>query len=282
MRAPKQVRRAEKLRAWGLSLAVHFVLFLLLGASGFFLLMQARPATSEEDVVDIALLAGDAGGGDGGSAPAGPSAGAAPAAPVVTLPPASRLPEIAETYTKEPQTQQAYRQQHKAEQAEAARSAATSNLAANGDATAVGTDKGRAEGAGGGQGSGFGAGVSGGDGQGTGHGNGNGNGNGSGQTGGDAQASATPVDAAAYCIYRATPAYPPAMIQAGAQGSVTVLITVSPASAVMDVSVIRSSGHAALDAAAVAAGWACRFQMNGHPGRYRTTYRFELRGSDDW
>ncbi len=238
--------------------------------------MQARPATSEEDVVDIALLAGDAGGGDGGSAPAGPSAGAAPAAPVVTLPPASRLPEIAETYTKEPQTQQAYRQQHKAEQAEAARSAATSNPAANGDATAVDTDKGRADGAGGGQGSGSGAGVSGGDGQGTGH------GNGSGQTGGDAQASATPVDAAAYCIYRATPAYPPAMIQAGAQGSVTVLITVSPASAVTDVSVIRSSGHAALDAAAVAAGWACRFQMNGHPGRYRTTYRFELRGGDDW
>ena len=33
--------------------------------------------------------------------------------------------------------------------------------------------------------------------------------------------------------------------------------------------------------AAVAAGWACRFQMNGHPGRYRTTYRFELRGGDD-
>jgi protein TonB len=71
------------------------------------------------------------------------------------------------------------------------------------------------------------------------------------------------------------------MVQAGAQGSVTVLITVSPASAVTDVSVVSSSGYPALDAAAVAAGWACRFQMNGHSGRYRTTYRFELRGGDD-
>ena len=72
-----------------------------------------------------------------------------------------------------------------------------------------------------------------------------------------------------------------AVVQAGSQGSLTVLITVSPASAVTDVSVVSSSGYPALDAAAVAAGWACRFQMNGHSGRYRTTYRFELRGGDD-
>lgn len=281
MRAPKRTQREEKLRAWGLSLAVHLVLFLLLGASGFFLLMQAKPAAQEEDIVDIALLDSDAGGGDGGSAPAGPPAGAASAAPVVALPPAAKLPEIAETYTKEPQMQQAYRQQHQAaEQDKATKPAVTPNPAAHGDATVVGTAGGRMDGTGSGQGSGSGEGTSG---SGAGQGTGRGSGNGSGQAGEDgAQASAAPVDAAAYCTYRATPAYPPAMIQAGAQGSVTVLITVSPASAVTDVSVIQSSGHAALDAAAVAAGWACRFQMNGHPGRYRTTYRFELRGSDDW
>ena len=90
------------------------------------------------------------------------------------------------------------------------------------------------------------------------------------------------VDAGAYCTYRAVPQYPAGMIQAGASGRVTIEIEVSPESAVTSVESVRSAGYGALDQAAVSAGWQCRFQMNGHPGRYRTTYRFELQGGDDW
>lgn len=275
-------RRSGELRAWGISLVVHVLLFLLIGASGFFLLVREQPQPSEDDVVDVTMLDDADGGGDGGErAPsAAPASAASAEAPAVTLPPETKLPEIAETYTKEPEKQQAYRKEHQEHPAAMASSAAAADDAAGaGQSTG---DSGTAKGAGSGDGTGRGAGSGAGNGTGSGAGDGGGVGAGVGAGTGTAPVSPPePVDAGAYCTYRATPAYPQSMVQAGAQGSVTVLITVSPASAVTDVSVVSSSGYPALDAAAVAAGWACRFQMNGHSGRYRTTYRFELRGGDD-
>ena len=270
-------RRSGNLRAWGISLVVHVLLFLLIGASGFFLLVRERPQPSAEDVVDVTML-DDAGGGGGESAP---SVVPAPAAPAVALPSETKLPEIAETYTKVPEKQQEYQQEHQTETMASATASAAAPEAANGMGQGSGAGRmANGSGSGSGTGSGSGSGTENGAGSGAGEGIGAGVGNGAG-AGTEPVPPPEPVDAGAYCTYRAAPAYPQSMVQAGAQGSVTVLITVSPASAVTDVSVERSSGYPALDAAAVAAGWACRFQMNGHLGRYRTTYRFELRGGDD-
>ena len=272
--ARTQERKAANLKAWGVSLAVHAVLFCLLAATGFFLLVREQPETQDEDVVDITMLESSGGGGGGAPQPASaPPPAAAAAAPVVTLPTGTKLPEIAETYTKEPEKQQEYRQEHHAETpaAPGAASAPSSTPAASGaGAGNAGASAGAGEGSGATAGSGSGA--------------GSGNGAGSGpDTGSAPPEPPAPVDAGAYCTYRAVPSYPQSMIQSGAEGSVTVLITVSPDSAVTSVEVVGSSGYPALDQAAVAAGWACRFSMNGHPGRYRTTYRFQLQDSgDDW
>ena len=274
-------RRSGMFRAWGISLALHVLLFLLIGASGFFLLVREQPQPSEDDVVDVTML-DDAGGGGGGerALSAAPASAAAAEAPAVPLPPETKLPEIAETYTKEPEKQQTYRKEHQERQAAAASSAAAADDAAGAGQSTGDSDMAKGA-AGSGDGTGRGAGSGAGNGTGSGTGDDNGAGAGAG-TGTAPDLPPEPVDAGAYCTYRATPAYPQSMVQAGAQGSVTVLIAVSPANAVTDVSVVSSSGYPALDAAAVAAGWACRFQMNGHPGRYRTTYRFVLQGDDDW
>ena len=84
-----RVRRSGELRAWGISLVVHVLLFLLIGASGFFLLVREQPQPSEDDVVDVTMLDDAGGGGDGGErAPsAAPASAASAEAPAVTLPP---------------------------------------------------------------------------------------------------------------------------------------------------------------------------------------------------
>ncbi|MCI6283388.1 TonB family protein [Selenomonas sp.] len=278
-----KARKTAEWKAWIVSFTVHAVLFCLLAATGFFLLVREQPQTTADDVVDITMLTGGGGnaGGSTPSAPSAPPAAAPSAAPVVALPVETALPEIAETYTKEPEKQQAYRQEHHAETPAAPTAAPSPANGAQGSAsTGAGSGSaGSGTGTGQGAGTGFGSGVGTGSGSGAGDGIGSGDGTGVGSAPAEPPA---PVDAAAYCTYRAVPSYPASMVQAGAEGSVTILITVSPESSITDVSVVSSSGYPALDAAAVAAGWACRFSMNGHPGRYRTTYRFELQGDDDW
>ena len=263
-------RRASTFRAWGVSIALHAVLFLLLAATGFFLLVREQPTETPDDVVDITML--ESGGGGGGGAPQPAPAPAPASAPAVTMPSATTLPEITETYTKEPEKQQEYRQEHHAEPpvAAGATSASSEGTGTSGAGEGVGTGTGAGSGSGSGTGSSTGAGT--------------GTGSGAGAGGGTDSSTEppAPVDAGAYCTYRAVPSYPQSMVQSGAEGSVTVLIIVSPDSVVTSVDVVSSSGYPALDQAAVAAGWVCRFSMNGHPGRYRTTYRFELQDGDDW
>ncbi|MCI6085736.1 MAG: TonB family protein [Selenomonas sp.] len=274
-------RKMEELKAWGVSLAVHAAIFCVLAATGFFLLVREQPPQAADDVVDITMLAG--GGNAGGAPPSTSGAPSAPptaaAAPVIALPAETALPEIAETYTKDPERQQEYRQEHHAETPAAP--AAPSPASGLQESAGAGAGSGSA-GSGTGMGDGPGTGSGTGDGASTGEGAGSGAGTGEGAGSASAEPPA-PVDAGAYCTYRAVPSYPASMVRAGAEGSVTILITVSPESSITDVSVVSSSGYPALDAAAVAAGWSCRFSMNGHPGRYRTTYRFELQDAgDDW
>lgn len=250
------------LQAWGVSLIFHLLLFFLLAAAGFFLLVRPAPQDME-DVVQISL----ADGGASGSSRAEVSPPSAPAAPAPTVEISSdvKLPDIRQDYTEQPEKQREYRKNHREGAEGAAQSGGTTGAAGTPDAAGKSAGTGHADG-GAEQGAGKASGA------------------GGAETGSAPAPDEAPavVDAGAYCTYRAVPQYPAGMIQAGASGRVTIEIEVSPESAVTSVEIVRSSGYGALDQAAVSAGWQCRFQMNGHPGRYRTTYRFELQGGDDW
>lgn len=250
------------LRVWGASLIVHLLLFLLLAAAGLFLLVRPAPQDAE-DVVEISLADGGASGSSRAEVPP-PSAPAAPA-PTVEISSAVKLPDIRQDYTEQPEKQREYRENHREDTAGAEQSGRAPGEAGALDAAGKSAGTGHADG-GAEQGAGKASGA------------------GGAETGSAPAPDEAPavVDAGAYCTYRAVPQYPAGMIQAGASGRVTIEIEVSPESAVTSVEIVRSSGYGALDQAAVSAGWQCRFQMNGHPGRYRTTYRFELQGGDDW
>jgi TonB family protein len=78
----------------------------------------------------------------------------------------------------------------------------------------------------------------------------------------------------------AEPDYPEDLREQGVHGSVTVRYTVSETGRVTDVSVTRSSGHAALDDSAVAAIRRFRYkpaQQDGKPRPFTLTKRFVFR-----
>ncbi len=258
----RQEQKAE-LKAWLVAAGLHAVLFVAVALSGLFLIVQP---VKEAEPVEVSLMemAGSAGGSAAGSAPA-----PAPAAPPMEVElPTANLPQIQESYTKEPQKQQEYRQQHHAP-TPAAQAATTG--------TAQGDNKENSAGQGSGAGTVAGTGSAP---QGTGSGTGNAPGNGNSNGGGTAPVSTERV--AARCTYRPSPAYPESLRQQGAEGSVRVLILVAEDDSIESVEVVKSSGYPAMDAAAVSAARGCRFQMNGRRGRYTTTYGFHLTDGDDW
>jgi protein TonB len=73
-----------------------------------------------------------------------------------------------------------------------------------------------------------------------------------------------------------TPAYPASSQRNGEEGSVTVMVTVSPGGSVTSAQVVKSSGHSSLDGAALAAArrYHCRASAGG--GRGVTTFNFKL------
>ena len=256
----RQEQKAE-VRAWLTAVAVHGVLFVILAASGLFLLVQ--PVKEQEPVdVDLVEMTGSAGtGGAGAAAATSPT----PVTPPLTVAiPSQKLPEIQESYTQEPQKQQAYRQQHQvrsAGQGEAANNTAeTGGQGNDGNTSGRGAGNGTAA-------AGQGAGTTG---TGTGA---------AGNAGTDRQSTER---VAAHCTYRPSPVYPESLRQQGVEGSVRVLILVADSDAIESVEVIKSSGYPEMDAAAVNAAYGCRFEMNGRRGRYTTTYGFQLTDGDDW
>ncbi|MCR5757423.1 MAG: energy transducer TonB [Selenomonas sp.] len=259
----RQEQKAE-LKAWLAALGLHGIVFILIALSGVFLLV--RPSQNTEPV-EVALWedSGTAGGAEAGGGSSA-SISSTDAAPMEAVIPTLNLPQIQESYTKEPQKQQEYRQQHQTQTSNAATSASGETA---GQKQRTGT--------------GFGNGDNGRPGQGIGSGTDNGSGSGGSGVGNGSGTNTAPAErVAARCIYRPSPAYPESLRQQGVEGSVQVMILVAENDAIESVTVVNSSGYPDMDAAAVRAAQGCRFQMNGRRGRYTTTYRFQLADGDDW
>lgn len=252
----REEEQRAKWRAWGISVLIHAVLFLLVAEMGFFLLIRPSEEQVPADTVWVEQQAGPAGGG--GATKAAPSA--VSESMQVTMPPAEDLPEITEDYTRHPEKKKDYRKQHRI-----AEDGAQSDSKAEGNASANSTSPSGS--AGGGNSSGKGAG----DGSGAGNGNGNG---GAGSGSGESNAEPEP----ARCISKASPEYPSSLRSQNAEGVVALLIYVQDGS-VTNVVVTSSSGYGAMDQAAVDAGYRCRFRGSGV---YPIRYRFQMTDGDDW
>ena len=238
-------------KAFGLSLALHFVLFLLAAAMGLF--SAAEPVAVHRPPLDVFLYDG---GGDAGGA-AGDDL--APAAPAVSFPDDIVL-EDKTVVQEERQEQRPVQNTSRTVQSRApAASAGQAPAESNGGGGST-----HSVGAGGASGAGSTGGVGTGDGDG---------GEGSGE------GTAPPKERVEASLRaEARPEYPQELIDDDVEGSVTIEILVAADGSVEDVSVTSSSGFRAMDKAAVAAGW--RFQFNpgdnGRRGVWTKTFRFQL------
>ena len=239
------IERYDERKAFGLSLLLHLLLFLIAAALGLF--SAAEPA-GKMSPIDVVLY--DAGGDTGGGA-----TDVAPApAPVVAIDDIvvedKTLPQPEES-PQQPQRQVQRQVQH-----------------AGGTAPA-GAETGTGQGAGGGGGNAS---------AGTGSGAGTGTGDGSGGTGSGTLPPPPKERVAASLRAEAAPDYPQELIDDDVEGVVTIEILVAADGSVESVSVASSSGYRAMDRAAVAAGW--RFQFNpgdnGRRGVWTKTFRFQL------
>ena len=228
-------------RAFGLSLLLHFLLFLIAAALGLFSI--AAP-TGNKAPIDVVLY--DAG-GDTGSVGGDAAPAAAPAPAVDDI--------VVQDKTVQPPPEQ--EQQTRPMQNTAGTASAGTTLGTPGGQGTAGSGSASA-----GTGSGSGAGTGGGDG-GTGLG----------------AASAPPRERVEASLRsEAKPEYPQELIDDDVEGTVTIKILVAADGSVEAVNVESSSGYRAMDQAAIAAGW--RFQFNpgdnGRRGVWTKTFHFQL------
>lgn len=229
----------DKLYAWGLSAGVHVILFVLVALTGLFAQVSAEP----EKTLDVALY--DVEQAEAGGASAGDTGGAGEEAAVeeITFSNNTAAPEISETYTRQPETQQIYKESKQRDNAE------------KGENAAVRTTTG-----GNGQGSSaIGEGVAN-------SGNGGEKGNGQGGEAGAGQGSGSRDGAAAQrpktpprLLAGANPAYPEDLRRQGIEGAVRVRVVVGKDGSVETANVAASSGYPSMDDAAVAAAYRYRF-----------------------
>ncbi len=251
----REEEQKAKLRAWGISILLHLVLFLLVAATGSFLLVRPADKSVPENTLWLDASAGDAGSGGGGQTPAA----SAPAAMEVAMPPVANLPAITEEYTRHPEKKKDYRKQHQVTEDGTKRESKESGSAMPGNSESGGSGNGNSSGNGAGNGNGPGTGA----------------GNGGGGTGtGESQGVPEP----AKCLAKASPVYPPSLRSQNAEGVVALLIFVQDGS-VTNVVVTSSSGYGAMDQAAIAAGYRCQFRGSGV---YPIRYRFQMTDGDDW
>ena len=231
----------DKFYAWGISAGVHILLFVLVALTGLFVQVSAEP----EKVVDVALY--DVEQAEAGGAPAGDtgSAGAEAVAADVAFSASTAVPEISETYTRQPETQQIYKESKQRENKEQnvhAANPASGNAQAGksqgGDTSGSGKTDGNGQGNGNGQGTGQGAG------QGSGA-----------KDGAAAQRPAVPPR----LLAGANPSYPEDLRRQGIEGAVRVRVVVGKDGSVETASVAASSGYPSMDEAAVAAAYRYRF-----------------------
>lgn len=247
----------EKWAAWGASFALHILLFGVLAFFGVFSLFQ--PSSDNLQTVEVALYDADAG---GGGEPAPSAGGSAEGAGVdISLPSDADLPAIHEDYTKSPEKQEEYRQKHQ----QKTDSSAEDGKKNSPDAKALtdGKDSGSGQEKQGTQGTG-GNGNSSAPNAGNGSG---GNGSGGGDGSKDSKEAGNGRDAAAaqrpktppQLLQSQNPRYPRDLEDQGIGGTVLLSLLVGSDGSVQSVSVAASSGYAALDAAAVDAGYGYRF-----------------------
>lgn len=256
----REEEQRAKRRAWGISVLIHAVLFLLVAQTGLFLLVRPDREQVVEDTVWIDQPAGPAGGGGGakGNAPS------AADSMQLAMPPAADLPTIAEDYTRHPEKKKEYRKQHHVTE-----EGVKSEPKEVGDVSSTGNSPQGSTGGGNSSGTGTG------NGNGTGDGAGNGVGHGAASRGGGEGSTASEP---AKCLSKASPEYPPSLRSQNAEGVVALLIYVQDGS-VTNVTVTGSSGYGAMDQAAVSAGYRCRFRGSGV---YPIRYRFKMTDGDDW
>lgn len=244
----------EKWAAWGISAAVHVLLFLLLASLGVFSLF--RPSADDWQALDVTIYDAEAEAGGGGeqSPPAGGSAESAGVE--ISLPSEAALPQIHEEYTKSPERQEEYRQKHQQKPDSPAESGEKNSSA---DAKPLTESNGSGDGqeAQGTQGRG-GSGDSSARGAGNGAGSGTGNGGSEAGTGRDPAAAQRPKTPP-QLLQSQNPRYPRDLEDQGIGGTVLLSLLVGDDGGVQSVSVAASSGYAALDAAAVEAGYGYRF-----------------------
>ena len=228
-------------RAFGLSLLLHFLLFLIAAALGLFSI--AAP-TGNKAPIDVVLY--DAG-GDTGSVGGDAAPAAAPAPAVDDI--------VVQDKTVQPPQEQ--EQQTRPMRNTAGTASAGTALGTPGGQGTAGSGSASA-----GTGSGSGAGASGGDGG-----------------AGLGAASAPPRERVEASLRsEAKPEYPQELIDDDVEGTVTIKILVAADGSVEAVNVESSSGYRAMDQAAIAAGW--RFQFNpgdnGRRGVWTKTFHFQL------
>lgn len=228
----------DKLYAWGLSAGVHVILFVLVALTGLFAQVSAEP----EKTLDVALY--DVEQAEAGGASAGDTGGAGGEAAVeeITFSNNTAAPEISETYTRQPETQQIYKTSKQRENAEKGENAAIHDKT-------NGKGQGNAS-----MGEGVANSGSGGKGNGQGGEAGAGQGSGS-RDGAAAQRPKTPPR----LLSGANPAYPEDLRRQGIEGAVRVRVVVGKDGSVENANVAASSGYPSMDDAAVAAAYRYRF-----------------------
>ena len=234
----------DKYKAYSISAVLHLIIFVIICLTGLF--TRVSPEVPHNIDVDIyeAVDLSDGGGGGGASPPSVDSPIDSGGEAVTFNVEPKKLPEIAEEYTKEPEKQQQYRQEHQAENVSAKGS--------NGGVASLG-------GAGSSTGQGIGQGSGNGSGSGTGNGDGAGSGNGAGHGSGRDEGAAKVAKVPPRFLGGSNPVYPEDLQDQGIGGTVVLRLTVSADGTVTNVDIAGSSGISQLDKAAVKAAYTYSF-----------------------
>ena len=235
----EMIENYDEPKAFGLSLLVHFILFLIASALGLFSIAEQPGQRAPIDVV-LYDPGGDAGSTAGDAAPA-----PAPAVAIDDIVVEDKTLPRPEESPQQPQR----KVQHSARTAPAGEETGSRQAASGGGGNpSVAT------------------------------GSGTGTGDSSGGTGSGTLTAPPKERVEASLRSEAAPDYPQELIDDDIEGVVTIKILVASDGSVEDVSVESSSGYRAMDKAAVAAGWRFQFNPgdNGRRGVWTKTFRFQL------
>lgn len=242
-------KKHREFKAFGLSLFLHLLLFLIVYAMGPFFI-SAPPTQTTTLSVHFYDADGKAGEGTGGA-----SANAPPDPPDVRVPDEYVSPDPTTPQPERPQTQTRPMQRLRAMQ--------NRQVGIRQETTGTGTSSAGSE-------TSAGSGV------------GSDTGDGDGGTGFASLPPPPPPSPKerieASLRTEATPEYPQELIEDDVEGTVTIKILVAEDGSVESVDLVSSSGFRAMDRAAIDAGYRFRFHPgdNGRKGIWTKTFRFQL------